>query len=81
MERVTAKQLHLETKAVLDQVEAGQTITVIRSGRVIGRLEPVHAGTDGDSWDEIMRDVWAAQKTVNDVQPNPVLEERKRRRR
>jgi antitoxin (DNA-binding transcriptional repressor) of toxin-antitoxin stability system len=81
MERVTAKELHLETKAVLDQVEAGQTITVVRSGRVIGRLEPVHPDTNENSWDEIMKDVWASQKAVKEVQPNPVLEERKRRRR
>ena len=81
MERVTAKQLHLETKAVLDQVEAGQTIDVVRSGRVIGRLEPVPSEALEPSWDEIMKDVWAAQKTVKQSQPNSVLEERKRRRR
>jgi antitoxin (DNA-binding transcriptional repressor) of toxin-antitoxin stability system len=81
MERVTAKQLHLETKAVLDQVEAGQTIDVVRSGRVIGRLEPVSSDAVEPSWDEIMKEAWAAQKTVQDIQPNPVLQERKRRRR
>jgi antitoxin (DNA-binding transcriptional repressor) of toxin-antitoxin stability system len=80
MESVTAKQLHLETDEVLDQVEAGQTIAVVRSGRVIGRLEPITRDAIEHSWEEIMKEVWASQKIVKDVQPNPVIAERKRRR-
>lgn len=82
METVTVKELHQKTKSVLDQVEQGATLIVTRGGRPIGRLEPVQAYR-ADSWDEIMRDVWAAQKTIkrSALQKNPVLEERQRRRR
>lgn len=82
METVTVKQLHQNTKLVLDQVEQGETVVVTRSGRPIARLEAVKPG-GADSWDEIMSEVWAAQKEISRAQlkKNPVLEERARRRR
>jgi prevent-host-death family protein len=82
VETITAKQLHLETKSILDQVERGEVVLVTRSGKPIVRLEPV--GVDEtDSWTEIMAEVWAAQRTIpkSELMNNPVLEERNRRRR
>lgn len=82
MSTVTIKQLHLETKAILDQVEAGQSILITRNGRPVGRIEPV-AAAGKTSWAEIMADVWAAQEKIKPSErvPNPVLLERQRRRR
>jgi prevent-host-death family protein len=82
MSTVTAKQLHLETKAILDQVEAGKTVVITRNGRPVGRLEPVAEATEA-SWADIMSEVWAAQERVKPSEhvPNPVLLERERRRR
>jgi antitoxin (DNA-binding transcriptional repressor) of toxin-antitoxin stability system len=45
---ITAKELHLKTKAVLNQLEEGETLLITRHGRPIGRIEPLTAGgTDG----------------------------------
>lgn len=79
---ITAKQLHQETSAVLNQLEQGESLVITRNGRTIGRIEPVAAGPQSD-WPEIMAEVWKAQKSVKprDRVPNPVLEERQRRRR
>jgi len=81
MDTITAKQLHLETKQVLDQLERGDRLVVTRKGRVIARLEPVGPGP-GPAWDEFMQDVWAAQESVaaGDRMRNPVLQERRHRR-
>jgi len=40
---ITAKQLHQETKSVLNQLEQGQTLLITRNGRTIGRIEPLAA--------------------------------------
>jgi len=82
MSTVTAKQLHTETKAILDQVEAGETIVVTRNGRPVGQLKPVKARQQL-RWAEVMAEVWAAQEQIKDEErvPNPVLVERARRRR
>jgi len=82
MSTVTAKQLHTETKAILDQVEAGETIVVTRNGRPVGQLKPVKGGQQLP-WVEVMAEVWAAQEKIKDEErvPNPVLVERERRRR
>jgi antitoxin (DNA-binding transcriptional repressor) of toxin-antitoxin stability system len=81
-ETVTVKELHQNTKSVLDQVEQGATVVVTRSGRPIVRLERIKPDR-ANSWDEIMREVWAAQNEIkrSELQKNPVLEERRRRRR
>ena len=82
MGTVTAKQLHLETKSILDQLERGERLLVTRKGRAIARLEPV-SRTRPVPWDDIMQGVWQAQKRVNPAErtPNPVVQERRRRRR
>ena len=79
---ITAKQLHQETKAVLNQLEKGETLVITRNGRTIGRIEPLTVPKSRD-WAEIMGEVWQAQKGVKaaDRVPNPVLQERQRRRR
>ncbi len=55
---------------------------ITRKGRTIGRIEPV-APVKQAGWTDIMAEVWNAQKKVKkgDASANPVLEERKRRRR
>jgi antitoxin (DNA-binding transcriptional repressor) of toxin-antitoxin stability system len=82
MSMITAKQLHQETKSVLNQLEQGETLVITRNGRTIGRLEPLVA-PKSRGWADIMGEVWRAQKTVkaSDRVPNPVLQERQRRRR
>ena len=79
---ITAKQLHQETKAVLNQLERGEAVVVTRRGRAIARLEPVVAAEPAN-WEEVMREVWRVQPLVKpaDRRQNPVLQERQRRRR
>lgn len=82
MGTVTSKQLHQETKAVLNQLERGKPLLITRNGRAIARIEPLTAAEKSD-WNEVMQDVWEAQKVVKSSErvPNPVLQERARRRR
>jgi antitoxin (DNA-binding transcriptional repressor) of toxin-antitoxin stability system len=80
MSTITTKQLHHETSAVLDEVERGQSFQVTRNGKVIGRLEPA-TKNQTKSWDAIMGPVWEAQKRCKSKEPNPVIQERRRRRR
>jgi antitoxin (DNA-binding transcriptional repressor) of toxin-antitoxin stability system len=82
MSTITAKQLHQETKAVLNQLEEGESLLITRNGRPIGRIEPLAADAP-PAWNEIMAEVWSAQKEVRagGRAPNPVLQARKRRRR
>jgi antitoxin (DNA-binding transcriptional repressor) of toxin-antitoxin stability system len=79
---ITAKQLHLETKSVLNQLEQGESLVITRNGRTIGRIEPL-AVPKSRGWTDIMGEVWRAQKSVKSVDrvANPVLQERQRRRR
>lgn len=79
---ITAKQLHQETKAVLNQLEEGESLLITRNGRTIGRIEPFDAPKSPD-WKDLMAEVWHAQETLarKDRVPNPVLQERRRRRR
>ena len=79
---ITAKQLHQETKAVLNQLEEGESLVITRNGRTIGRIEPLPPVEEA-GWPEIMAEVWRAQKSVKSKErvANPVLQERKRRRR
>ena len=82
MSTITAKQLHQETKAVLNQLEQGESLVITRNGRTIGRIEPAVAAAQ-PGWDQIMGEVWREQKSVKAANrvPNPVLQERQRRRR
>ena len=82
MSTITAKQLHQETKAVLNQLEQGESLLITRNGRTIGRIEPVDAPPPPE-WPDLMAEVWRAQETLapGDRVPNPVLQERRRRRR
>ena len=79
---ITAKQLHQETKAVLNQLEQGESLIITRNGRTIGRIEPLNVAEE-PGWNDIMAEIWQAQKIVkaSDRVPNPVLQERQRRRR
>ena len=68
------------SESLLDEVERGHSFEVTRKGKVIGRIEP--SGTARPAqWDDIMAPVWEAQKRCGTRIPNPVLEERQRRRR
>lgn len=82
MGTITAKQLHLKTKAVLNQLEDGESLVITRNGRTIGKIEPM-AATKRPGWEDVMGEVWRAQKEVKstDRARNPVLRERQRRRR
>jgi antitoxin (DNA-binding transcriptional repressor) of toxin-antitoxin stability system len=80
MVTLKARDLHNETSAILDQLEKGERFRVQRNGRLVALLEPVVAKTE-TSWDEIMTEVWAAQKQAGPKTKNPVLAERTRRRR
>ncbi len=77
---LNARQLHNETSAVLDEVAKGKTFQIMRNGKLIGTLRPADEAA-GVEWDEIMSEVWAAQKDAAGTTPNPVLQERARRRR
>ncbi len=82
MSTVSAKQLHQETKFVLNQLEQGESFVLTRNGRPIGRIEPITSKPVPD-WAPIMAEVWEAQKKIKTAGrvPNPVLAERSRRRR
>lgn len=77
---LNARQLHNETSAVLDEVSKGKTFQIVRNGKLIGTLQPADQPADS-GWEEIMAQVWAAQKEAPVKSPNPVLAERERRRR
>jgi len=79
---ITAKQLHQETKAVLNQLEQGESLLITRNGSPIGRIEPVAAAAQ-PGWNDIMAEVWREQALIKSGErvPNPVLQEGKRRRR
>lgn len=81
MGTITAKQLHQETKAVLNQLERGESLLVTRNGRAVARIEPVADAVP--AWDDVMSEVWQAQRKVKAAErmPNPVLREHQRRRR
>jgi len=57
-------------------------LLITRNGRTIGRLEPMDAAPS-PPWAEIMAEVWKAQQTLKPANRvlNPVLQERRRRRR
>jgi antitoxin (DNA-binding transcriptional repressor) of toxin-antitoxin stability system len=82
VQTITAKQLHLETKSVLDQLEKGTRVVVTRNGKAITTLEPVSSRNE-NHWDDVMQEVWEAQTKVkpSEIVENPVLVERQRRRR
>jgi len=80
MSNITAKQLHNQTKAILDEVERGASFGVTRNGQVVGSIQPV-GEKQSAGWDEIMESVWAAQKKCKTKASNTVLAERQRNRR
>ena len=80
MSTISARQLHHDTSAVLDVVAKGRTFRITRNGKNIGRLAPAKASPPV-AWDEIMGEVWAAQKHCPGKSRNPVLAEREKRRR
>ena len=82
MSTITAKELHQKTRAVLNQLERGESLLITRNGRIIGRIEPLTNVTES-AWADIMREVWWTQEQIKKTarMPNPVLQERQRRRR
>lgn len=77
---LNARQLHNETSAILDEVSRGKAFQIVRNGKLIGTLQPADEPSAAE-WDEIMAEVWAAQKQARGKTRNPVLAERERRRR
>ena len=77
---LNARQLHNETSAVLDEVSKGKSFQIVRNGKLVGTLQPADDAAVS-KWEEIMSEVWAAQKGAPGKTLNPVLAERKRRRR
>ena len=80
MALLNARQLHNETSAVLDEVAKGKSFEVARNGKVIEKLQPAKEAEPAQ-WDEVMSEVWEAQKKAKGKTRNPVLAERERRRR
>ena len=82
MGTVTAKQLRLETKIILDRLEKGETLVITRNGRAVARLQPLSA-SKLLAWENVMGQVWRAQARIkaSERMGNPVLRERRRRRR
>jgi antitoxin (DNA-binding transcriptional repressor) of toxin-antitoxin stability system len=82
MSTVTAKQLHLETKRILDKLEEGKPLIITRNGQPVGRLEPIPR-VGQPTWDDVMQEVWQAQEGIKPSErtENPVIQERRRRRR
>ncbi len=80
MPLLIARQLHNETSAVLDEVAKGKTFDIARNGKIIGTIQPT-PDNQAREWDEIMSEVWAAQKEAAGKTRNPVLAEREQRRR
>ncbi len=78
MKDVTSKKLHEQTADCLNLVRQGQRLRIVRNGKPEAMLVPVKDRID-PSWDEIMAEVWKAQKESGPKTPNPVLAERKRR--
>jgi antitoxin (DNA-binding transcriptional repressor) of toxin-antitoxin stability system len=80
MSLLNARQLHNETSAVLDEVARGKSFEIARNGKIIGTIQPTR-DHEAEGWDEIMGEVWRAQKTAVGKARNPVLAERGQRRR
>ncbi|MBP9902239.1 MAG: hypothetical protein IT579_12680 [Verrucomicrobia subdivision 3 bacterium] len=80
MSTISARQLHHDTSAVLDEVAKGRTFRITRNGKNVGQLAPAEASPPV-AWDDIMGEVWAAQKKCSGKSRNPVLAEREKRRR
>lgn len=80
MSTISARQLHHDTSSVLDEVAKGKTFRITRNGKSVGNLAPVEA-SPVVPWDDIMGEVWAAQKKCSGKARNPVMAEREKRRR
>lgn len=80
MATLNARQLHLETSSVLDEVEKGKSFQIERKGKIVGTLQPA-SNASRPGWKEIMGEVWSVQKKAAGKSRNPVLAERERRRR
>lgn len=78
MTRITSKELHEQTGALLDRVKQGQRFRVIRGGETDALLVPATDQID-PPWDEIMAEVRKARAQGRPPRPNPILAERKKR--
>lgn len=90
MQTITASELQKDVIGVLAQLEPGASILITsEDGHAVARLEPVESELaepfpEPPPWSEIMAEVWKARDEIKDDEirtANPVLEERKRRRR
>ena len=58
---VASRELRNNTRAVLDRVEAGETVTITIDGRPVARLEPVQARPRWISKQDFVRMVLPSQ--------------------
>lgn len=77
---ITLRTLKADQKRVAARVKRGEHITVTEHGTPIMLLSPATQKL-APSWDEIMKPVRDAARGSKLTCPNPVLEERTRRRR
>jgi len=79
MTDVSSKMLHEKTGQLLDRARRGERFRILRAGQPDAYLVPPSEGLDPE-WNEIMTEVWEAQKSGGKTRANPVLKERKSRR-
>ena len=79
MTDVTSKMLREKTGQPLDRARQGERFRILRRGRADAFLVPAGEAMDRE-WEDIMQEVWNAQKASGPRRRNPVLEERKARK-
>jgi prevent-host-death family protein len=77
---ITLHTLKADQKRIVARVKRGETITVTERGTPVLSLVPA-TQKHAPSWDELMAPVRKARAQSDVTCPNPVLEERNRRRR
>lgn len=80
LETISLHELKKDQRRIIARVKRGEAITITEHGQPVARLEPAHP-QQAPSWDELMAPVYKAAKEKGATHPNPVLEERARRRR
>jgi antitoxin (DNA-binding transcriptional repressor) of toxin-antitoxin stability system len=78
MTDVNSKTLHEKTGQLLDRARQGERFRILRAGRAEAFLVPAAEEID-PKWNEIMAEVWKAQKVPGRKRANPILSERKAR--
>lgn len=80
LETISLHELKKDQRRIIARVKRGEAITITEHGQPVARIEPAHP-QQAPSWDELMAPVYKAAKEKGPTHPNPVLEERARRRR